>query len=82
MAIINFLIFVSVISGGLALLFKSREWALRMQRYYIRESGFLLPSLWASNWGYYMCRAMFVVIGLSFLIAAYPIAFGTVHIQF
>lgn len=83
MKIVDILIFIAVLGIGMTCIYKSKTWATKLHAYYIRESkrhwyGRIFP--WEAPWIFWLFRVMIIFFGAIFLLAAYPIAFGTVYL--
>jgi len=82
MAIINLAIFVAILGISFACFYKNKDWATRLHQYYIHVAknnwaGSFFP--WEASWTIIIFRAMFIGLGIILIVAAYPLAFGTVY---
>ena len=83
MPIFNLFMFVAILGVGILCIYKNKEWATVAHNYYIRESkkhwyGAFFP--WEKPWALLVFKAMMIVFGIALIIAAYPLAFGTVYL--
>ena len=74
--------FVAILGISFACFYKNKDWATRLQQYYISESkkhryGKLFP--WENPRIIWLFRILVIFFGIVLLIAAYPLAFGTVY---
>lgn len=85
MVVFKIFLTLAIFGVGTLCLYKNKEWATVMRKYYIRESkkhwhGSFFP--WEASWTIILFRAIFIGVGIIFLIAAYPAVFGPIHFEF
>jgi len=82
MIIVKLIVLIVILAGGITCIYKNKEWGSRLREHYIHVAknnwaGSFFP--WEASWTIIIFRAMFIGLGIILIVAAYPLAFGTVY---